>query len=139
MMSSCCTLRLKRRSAFERYSPSCSLTSANGLTPQNSSHLDGIVIARFSIQVKNYNHVTQEKCGLQHETALISPFRKSVSKRPALGGEHRRRWLAGSSPAAGTEPGREVIDSSLVITVEQVERFGHQIELDSIMNIQTAS
>ena len=28
---------------------------------------------------------------------------------------------------------------ALVVTVEQVERFGHQIELHSIMNIQTAS
>src|SRR6266404_9185580 len=100
MMSSCCTLRLKRRSAFSRDSPSCSLTSANGLTPPNSSHLDGIVIARFSIQVKNYNHVTQEKCGLQHETAQFPPVRKSVSKRLALDGEHRRRWLAESSPAS---------------------------------------
>src|SRR6266480_792204 len=104
MMSSCCTLRLKRRSAFSRDSPSCSLTSANGLTPPNSSHLDGIVIARFSIQVKKYNHLTQEKCGLQHETAHFA-FRKSVSKRSALDVEHRHQWPAESSLDVGTEPG----------------------------------
>jgi hypothetical protein len=34
IMSSCCTLRLKRRSAFSRDSPSCNLTSANELHPQ---------------------------------------------------------------------------------------------------------
>ena len=41
MMSSCCTLRLKRRSAFSRDSPSWSLTSAKLTTPPNSSYLDG--------------------------------------------------------------------------------------------------
>jgi hypothetical protein len=40
MMSSCCTLRLKRRKAFSRDSPSCSLTSANETTPPNLSRLD---------------------------------------------------------------------------------------------------
>src|SRR5215831_10032336 len=34
MMSSCCTLRLKRRRAFSRDSPSCSLTSAKLTHPQ---------------------------------------------------------------------------------------------------------
>jgi hypothetical protein len=34
MMSSCCTLRLKRRSAFSRDSPSCSRTSAKLTHPQ---------------------------------------------------------------------------------------------------------
>ncbi len=34
IMSSCCTLRLKRRSAFSRDSPSCSRTSAKPIHPQ---------------------------------------------------------------------------------------------------------
>src|SRR5215469_8573915 len=34
MMSSCCTLRLKRRRAFSSDSPSCSLTSAKLTHPQ---------------------------------------------------------------------------------------------------------
>src|ERR1700733_2881174 len=38
-MSSCCTLRLKRRNAFSRDSPSCNRTSANGTTPPNLSQL----------------------------------------------------------------------------------------------------
>src|SRR5580698_9778788 len=33
-MSSCCTLRLKRRSAFSRDSPSCSRISAKQIHPQ---------------------------------------------------------------------------------------------------------
>src|SRR6266513_3878457 len=158
MMSSCCTLRLKRRSAFSRDSPSCSLTSANGLTPPNSSHLDGIVIARFSIQVKNYNHVTQEKRGLQHETAQFPPSENQFQSDLHLTGSIG----VGGSQEVRRPPvlSREVIDSSLVIylnelagsvqetviteldalvvTVEQVERFGHQVELHSITNIQTA-
>src|SRR5579864_5142102 len=40
MMSSCCTLRLKRRRAFSNDSPSCNLTSAKLDTPPNLVPLD---------------------------------------------------------------------------------------------------
>src|SRR4029077_15984256 len=97
MMSSCCTLRLKRRSAFSRDSPSCSLTSANGLTPPNSSHLDGIVIARFCIQVHYYTHVSQGKCGAQHATTSFALKNQSQSdlhltRSVGVGGPQKVRW-----------------------------------------------
>src|SRR5258708_7428233 len=38
MMSSCCTLRLKRRRAFSNDSPSCSRTSANLITSQPATN-----------------------------------------------------------------------------------------------------
>src|SRR2546427_8559924 len=81
MMSSCCTLRLKRRRAFSRDSPSWILTSAKLITPPDWSHLDRIVIARFPGQVKRYVQLfAHVKCSLRHSTCG-APVKKSVSKR----------------------------------------------------------
>lgn len=60
-MSSCCTLRLKRRNAFSRDSPSCNLTSANGNDTPKLVQVDWIVIARFCPQVKAYVEASQSK------------------------------------------------------------------------------
>lgn len=54
MMSSVCTLRLKRRRAFSSDSPSCNLTSAKETTPPNRSFLDSLVIASKVAKVKHY-------------------------------------------------------------------------------------
>jgi hypothetical protein len=64
MMSSCCTFRLKRRSAFSRDSPSCNLTSAKATTPPNLSGVDWLFIARFLAQVKGYVTGGRVKCRL---------------------------------------------------------------------------
>src|SRR5215831_15875722 len=67
MMSSCCTLRLKRRSAFSRDSPSCSLTSAKRTHPQTRPvGLDSYCKVLTLSQVGQGN-LTYGKCGRETE------------------------------------------------------------------------
>src|SRR5258705_8677021 len=53
-MSSVCTLRLKRRSAFSRGSPSCTRTSAKKNTPPNSPNRDNFRIRHIESELHKF-------------------------------------------------------------------------------------
>src|SRR5271170_4458708 len=96
MMSSCCTLRLKRRSAFSRDSPSCNLTSAKETTPPNLSGVDSLFIARFATQVKGYVGLKGGRDGRrtagEGAGATKRRLKNSSSAPTAPGGEGRNWW-----------------------------------------------
>src|SRR5215472_5347469 len=78
-MSSCCTLRLKRRRAFSRDSPSCSLTSAKLTHPQtrpagpNSYYREFHAKSSESGEIVGTNDVSFPLLRLHFETSLFPP------------------------------------------------------------------
>src|SRR5580698_301972 len=126
-MSSCCTLRLKRRSAFSRDSPSCNLTSAKETTPPNRSKIgliiyckvlrasQGLCTVAAGREALKYgqNQPFCSKCHLQRQLNL--------ARRERIGGRHGVRWHL-------EMPG-EVIDSNLVTDLNKVGRVAGQAVL----------
>jgi hypothetical protein len=81
-MSSCCTLRLNRRSAFSRDSPSCSLTSAKKQHPPTRPVWTRIFIARFAEQSQEISvesHLIPEP--ISHRQKLPTQL---IRRRPAF-------------------------------------------------------
>src|SRR5208282_4249549 len=141
MMSSCCTLRLNRRSAFSRDSPSWTRTSANPI------HLPTVPIWTRKL--------LQRSCGKSRGNSSHNPdfppgsepeFERQLHLPWCIGaGGYQEIGVGGVVAGIGGSansrlpqhelPGRAgkaaIGDGhALVIAVEQVEALGHQLQLE---------
>src|SRR6266436_10086377 len=98
MMSSCCTLRLKRRKAFSRDSPSCSRISAKQTHPQTRP--EGRISYYKDLTVSQVGRV--KKVAWSVEVRLRRPF----SRRVGFAVEDTRHWALGSLWGVDNNRGR---------------------------------
>src|SRR5579871_476502 len=76
-MSSCCTFRLKRRSAFSRDSPSCSRTSAKLTHPQTRPVGPDSYYNIFALSQEEASNLAANNCQLTTITFHFETFAKS--------------------------------------------------------------
>src|SRR5258706_3676523 len=111
MMSSCCTLRLKRRRAFSRDSPSCSRISAKPTHPQT----------RPEGPSSYYKELTGSQVGSGEKVASRSLSKSSIFRtrkafRSSIRTTHEKipRWMRLRNPALAQRTRQDGVPSFVV-------------------------